>query len=163
MRYYIDDLSDPGQNWRCWPWKSKVYARVFFPIWPLLLGGLEPVVADGRYAADVVQNRVPAAVEALADRTSPEDQETFLEAVDRPFVELVGPIEPGCRCRYCRWAHRMQQTDQDEVREATLRACFVQVVSMHLELILSEPKAYDRWHGAPRLIRRYRHLLARGD
>lgn len=54
-------------------WKRRVYERVFFPVWSLLFGGLDPVVPDGRYAADAVLARIPAAAEGLADRTSAEE------------------------------------------------------------------------------------------
>jgi hypothetical protein len=59
-------------------------------------------VTAGRYAADAALAAIPAAAEGLADRSSAEEQETSLEAIDAPFTEAVGPIEPGCRCRYAR-------------------------------------------------------------
>ncbi len=138
-------------------WKRNVYERVFFPAWPLLLEGLAPVAPDGRYPADVVLSRIPAAAEALADRTSSEDQETFLEAMDAPFVERIGPIEPGCRCRSCCWAKRERRKEAEVPRDLRLRREFVRQVAWHIESLLETPNAYDRRHGLPRLIRRYRH------
>lgn len=145
-----------------WRWKRKVYERVFFPVWPLLLKGLEPVTPDGRYPADIVLARIPAAAEALADRTSPKDQETFLEAMDAPFVEQVGPIEPRCGCRYCRKAERERRKEAEVPRELRLRQAFIQQVAWHSEALLETPSAYDRRHGLPRLIRRYRHRADSG-
>ncbi len=145
-----------------WCWKRKVYERVFFPVWPLLLEGLAPVTPDGRYPADRVLARIPFAAERLADRTSPEEQETFLEAMDAPFLERVGPIEPGCGCRSCRQAERARRKEAEVPRDLRLRHEFIRQVAWHIESLLETPNAYDRRHGLPRLIRRYRHLSPSG-
>jgi hypothetical protein len=145
-----------------WRWKRKVYERVLFPVWPLLLEGLAPVTPDGRYPADLVLARIPLAVDRLADRTSPEEQETFLEAMDAPFVERVGSIEPGCGCRYCRKAEGERRKEAEVPREVRLRQAFIQQVAWHIESLLETPNAYDRRHGLPRLIRRYRHRAVSG-
>lgn len=145
-----------------WRWKRKVYERVLFPVWGLLLEGLEPLTPDGRYAAAVVLGRIPAAAEALADRTPPEDQETFLEAMDAPFSDEIGPIEPRCRCRYCRKAAREQRKEAAVPRDPRLRQAFVRQVGGHLETLFETPNAYDRRHGLPRLIRRRRQAGAGG-
>ena len=145
-----------------WRWKRKVYERVFFPIWPLLLEGLAPVTPDGRYLADRVLARIPLAAERLADRTSPADQEIFLEAMDAPFVEQVGPIEPGCGCRSCRKAERERRKEAEVPRDLRLRQDFIRQVAWHVESLLETPNAYDRRHGLPRLIRRYRHRADSG-
>lgn len=158
-RPYRDDEERTPLGWR---WKRKVYERVFFPVWPLLIEGLEPVTPDGRYPADVVLARIPSAAEGLANRTSPEEQETFLEAMNAPFVERVGPIEPGCRCRYCRKAEGERRKEAEVPRELRLRRAFVREVTWHIEALLETPNAYDRRHGLPRLIRRYRHLSPSG-
>jgi hypothetical protein len=77
-RYWGLYCGDEEETPHSWSWKRWVYERVFHPVWPLLLTSLEPVVPDGRYAVDMVLARVPQSAEALADRTPPEDQETFL-------------------------------------------------------------------------------------
>lgn len=135
---------------------------MLFPVWPLLLEGLAPITPDGRYPADLVLARIPLAAERLADRTSPEEQETFLEAMDTPFVEQVGPIEPRCRCRYCCKAERERRKEAEMPRELQLRQAFVRQLAWHIESLLETPNAYDRNHGLPRLIRRYRHLSQSG-
>lgn len=153
--YRCDEEETPPS----WPWKRRVYERVFHPIWSLLLAGLEPVLPDGRYAADVVLARVPQAAEALADRTSPEDQETLLDAINRPFAEEVGPITRGCACTYCRKARKRQREEARVPREARLRHEFVRAVIGHIETLFTSPNSYDRRRGLPPLIRRYHHRL----
>jgi len=137
-----------------WRWKRKVYERLFFAVWRFLLDGVEPVTPDGRYPAKVVLSRIPAAAEALADCTPPDEQETFLEAMDAPFVEEIGRIQPGCRCRYCRKAERERRKEAAVPRDLRLRQAFVRQVAGHVESLLETPNAYDRRHGLLRLIRR---------
>jgi hypothetical protein len=154
--YRCDDEETP-QFWR---WKRRVYERVFHPVWPHLLAGLEPVLPDGRFAADVVLARVPQAAEALADQTIPVDQETLLDAINRPFTEEVGPIERGCACTYCRKARNRPREEAQVPREARLRRIFVSAVIGQIETLVDSPNSHDRRHGLPPLIRRYRHRLS---
>jgi hypothetical protein len=142
-----------------WPWKRRVYERIFHPVWPLLLDGLDPVLTDGRYAADAVLARAPQAAQALADRTSPEDQETLLDAINCPFTEEMGPIKRGCACTYCRKARKRQREEARVSREARLRGVLVRAVSGHIKTLVDSPNSYDRRHGLPPLTRRYSHDL----
>ena len=144
----------PDRTPRYWAWERRIYERVVFPFWPLLLAGLRPVRPDGRYSGLDVMRRFPAAIEALADRTSPEDQEAFLAAMDSLFQEEIGPVEPGCRCGYCRPARRWQRKEAEVPRVVRLRRAFVRECADHLEVVVKAPNAYDRHHGAPRLIGR---------
>lgn len=106
--------------------------------------------------------RLPAAIEALADLTSPEDQEAFLAAMDNPFAEEIGPVEAACRCSYCRPARRWQRKEAEVPRLVRLRRAFVRECTGHLEVIVKAPNAYDRRHGAPRLIWRRGRRPAKG-
>jgi hypothetical protein len=139
-----------------WHWKRKVYERLFFPVWPLLREGLTPVTPDGRYPAEAIIARISSAAERRADLTAPDEQETFLEAMDASFGEPIGPIVPGCRCQHCREAGRMVEKEARVPREARLRAAFIDCVCGHIEILLDTPNAYDRRDGLPPVIRRYR-------
>jgi hypothetical protein len=135
---------------------------VFFPVWPLLRDGLTPVTADGRYPADVVFARISAAAERLADLAAPDEQETFLEAMDASVGEPIGPIVRGCRCQHCRDAARLVEEEGQVPRETRLRKAFIGCVCWHMEILLDTPNAYDHRGGLPPLIRRYRRYLNRG-
>ena len=134
------------------PWvgarERAAYERVVRPFWPLLAARLIPLVG-GRYAGAEAMAHLAGAIGELADRTSSEDQEAFLDAADLPFLEVVGPLVGCCHCRHCGPARRWQRRERAVPREARLRAEFVGFLSRHLEYVAKAPNAYDRGLGMP--------------
>ncbi len=143
-------------------WKRELYERIFFPVCGLLLEDLRPRHPDGRYDAGEVLERIPEAAGRLAERTSPEDQEMFLEAVGEPFADPIGPIEPDCRCRYCREARRALRRAAQVPREDRVRDLFVHVIVWHIHSLFKKPDAYHRRRGLPRLSVRRRDSALTG-
>ena len=131
-------------------WQRDVYERVVCPFWAALTAGLRPVRPDGRLPGPEVLVRLPGAVADLARDVPADEQERFLAALNLPFEEPVGPVDPDCRCRYCAAARRY--TAAEPSREALLREWFASRLAWHLELVLKAPNRYDRARGAPRLL-----------
>ena len=131
-------------------WRRDVYERVVCPFWAALTAGLRPVRPDGRFPGREVLARLPRAVADLARAIPADEQECFLAALNLPFEESIGPVDPDCRCRYCAAARRDKAAEPP--REAVLRAWFASRLAWHLELVLKAPNRYDRARGAPRVL-----------
>ena len=144
--------SEPDETPREAGWEREVYEAVVRPVWPLALEGLEPTRRGGRYDGRQVALRMPAAVAARVEATPPGTQEAFLAALARHFERpIVGPIEPGCGCEFCRpQALFLAELDRTP-RVERLRRYFAYILARHLELVLKAPTAYDRRLGAPRV------------
>ena len=144
----IEDRTPRGER--------RVYERVVPRLWPALVDGLTPIRLDGAYARRDVETRPPAAVEALADRIPPDEQEAFLDAVYEPIEDPVGPIERSCGCGYCGSARRRLQQVAAAPRERGVREAFASFLRYQSLGLFHTPDSHDRRLGLPRVDRRYR-------
>jgi hypothetical protein len=140
-------------------WERRIYERIVPRLWPILVDGLTPARRDGAYAGRDVEGRLQTAVEALADRVPPHEQEAFLEAMYEPIDDPVGPIGPRCRCGYCGPARRRLDQFAAVPRERRVREAFVRMVRHHAAELFETPNAYDRRLGLPRVDRRHRRTV----